>query len=447
MATRLFGLDGFVVVEVDVEDDGSRTVWVQTCDPDAWRCPECGAGGGRVKDMLVTSPADVGFGFAPVRVRWMKRRWECLAAGCPVASFTERVAQVPARCRFTGRAREQAAACTADHGMTVTDAAAACGMSWPTAHQAFTDHVDEVLEAEPEPVAALGMDETHRGDPVWDFDPATGGFELVLDQWNIGFVDITAGQGLLGQVNGRTADDVAYWLLSHRPAWRQRIDYVAIDMCTIFKSAICRVLPKARIVVDAFHVVQLGNRALDQVRRRAVRKKYGRRGTRFDAENTLISRLRMNREQLPDAEIQHIRGMLSGDLYGRMTLAGWDAKELLRDVIRLREPICGVAPQPGQVHAAVELFLDFCHTHRWIPELATLAKTIKSWRKEIICGVLSGVSNAMSEGMNRIIKDEQGKACGFRNQDNQQRRNRIASTRSRRRAQRVTSQRSLTATR
>jgi transposase len=241
------------------------------------------------------------------------------------------------------------------------------------------------------------------------------GFERVLDQRNIGFVDISAGQGLLGQVNGRTVDDVAYWLASQSPAWRQRIDYAAIDMCTVFKSAITRVLPKAQIAVDAFHVVQLGNRALDQVRRRAVRKKYGRRGTRFGAENTLISRLRMNREQLPDAEIAHIRAVLSGDLYGRMTLAGWDAKELLREVIRLRRPISGTAPRPAEVHRAVQVFLDFCHQHRWIPELATLAKTVKAWRKEIICGVVSGISNAMSEGVNRIIKDEQGKACGFRN--------------------------------
>ncbi|HEY6798316.1 MAG TPA: transposase, partial [Kineosporiaceae bacterium] len=49
-------------------------------------------------------------------------------------------------------------------------------------------------------------------------------------------------------------DDVAYWLAMHTPAWRDRIRYVAIDMCTVFVSAIRRYLPKATIVVDHFYV-------------------------------------------------------------------------------------------------------------------------------------------------------------------------------------------------
>jgi transposase len=451
MASRLFGLDGFRVVEVDVEADGSRTVWVQTDDLDARRCPECGVADGRVKDVDVTSPVDVGWGFVPVRVRWMKRRWECLTSWCPVATFTEATPQVPARCRFTGRLREQAAACVADFGMTVTDAAAASQMSWPTAHQALAEQADQVLDREMDPVCALGIDETHRGDPVWEIDPVSGAWERVVDRWNIGFVDILGGQGLLGQVNGRTADDVAHWLATRSPAWRQAVDYVTIDMCSVFKSAIGRMLPKAQIALDAFHVVQLGNRAMDQVRRRAVRKKYGRpgrggRGRRGDEENMLISVLRMNREQVDPVEVERVRAVLSRDVPGRMILVGWDAKELLRDVIKMRESISGMVPDPAGVERAMEVFLDFCHIHRWIPEIATLAATVRRWRREIVCGVVSGISNAKSEGVNRIIKQEQTKAGGFRNPANQQRRNRVASTRSHRRSQRATNKRSLAVT-
>ncbi|WP_406373722.1 transposase [Streptomyces sp. NBC_01550] len=36
-------------------------------------------------------------------------------------------------------------------------------------------------------------------------------------------------------------------------AWRDAVQYVAIDMRTIFKSAIRRVLPQATLVVDHFH--------------------------------------------------------------------------------------------------------------------------------------------------------------------------------------------------
>jgi transposase len=445
MATRLFGLDGVRVVEVDVEADGSRTVWAQTADPQALRCPGCGVEGGRSKNVEVTAPADVGCGFAPVRVRWIKRRWLCLNADCSVASFTERIDQVPARCRITGRLRAQAAECVADFGMTVSDAAACSQMSWPTANAALEQVAARLVPQEPGPVEAVGIDETFCGEVDWEVDPQTGVYERVADRWNIGFVDITGDQGLLGQVNGRTSDDVAYWLVSRRPAWRHAVSFVAIDMCSVFKAAVRRALPKAQIAVDAFHVVQLGNRVMDTVRRRAVRKKYGRSGRRSDPENKLIGVLRANREQVDAAEVERIRALLDTDVYGRMILAGWDAKELLRQVIRLRESIAGAAPDPGRVEQAMEVFLEFCHLHRWIPEIATLAKTVKAWRKEIVCGVVSGISNAKSEGINKIIKDEQGKAGGFRNRVNQERRNRLASTRSRRRSQRVTSQRSLNA--
>ncbi|WP_248961283.1 hypothetical protein [Sphaerisporangium perillae] len=57
-----------------------------------------------------------------------------------------------------------------------------------------------------------------------------------------------------------------------------------------------------------------------------MRKKYQRPGRRTDEENTLISVLRTNREQVDAAEVKRIRKLLDRDLYGRMILVGWDAK-------------------------------------------------------------------------------------------------------------------------
>ena len=61
-----------------------------------------------------------------------------------------------------------------------------------------------VLPAQPEPVAVLGIDETRRGRPRRR-DPDTGLWEVTVDRWHVGFVDIGGRQGLLGQVEGRTA--------------------------------------------------------------------------------------------------------------------------------------------------------------------------------------------------------------------------------------------------
>ncbi len=77
---------------------------------------------------------------------------------------------------------------------------------------------------------------------------------VLADRWHVGFTDVSGGQGMLGQVEGRTGDDVAYWLATQPAAWRDRVRYVAIDMCTVFVSAVRRILPHAQLVVDHFHV-------------------------------------------------------------------------------------------------------------------------------------------------------------------------------------------------
>jgi transposase len=58
-------------------------------------------------------------------------------------------------------------------------------------------------------------------------------------------------------VEGRTADDAAYWLAQAPPAWRDAVQVVAIDMCFIYASAVRRALPHVQLVLDLFHVVQL----------------------------------------------------------------------------------------------------------------------------------------------------------------------------------------------
>jgi hypothetical protein len=69
-------------------------------------------------------------------------------------------------------------------------------------------------------VAHLGIDEHRRGRPRWRTDEETGEYVLLADRWHTCFFDLSGDQGLLGQVEGRTADDAAYWLAWASPAWR-----------------------------------------------------------------------------------------------------------------------------------------------------------------------------------------------------------------------------------
>jgi hypothetical protein len=194
---------------------------------------------------------------------WVKRRWYCRERLCPPGSFTESLPAVPLRARLTTRLRERAGKLVVD-GICATVVAGGrhLGLAWPTVMDAVREVAAPLTDAAPPPVEVLGIDETRRGRPRWrppvpepaaspeptgsgpvapvPAEPVAGESakaRVLADRWHVGFTDLGGGQGMLGQVEGRTADDVAYWLASQPAAWRDRVRYIAIDMCTVFVAS------------------------------------------------------------------------------------------------------------------------------------------------------------------------------------------------------------------
>jgi len=151
-------------------------------------------------------------------------------------------------------------------------------------------------------------------------------------------------------VEGRTADDAAYWLALAAPAWRDAVRVVAIDMCTIYASAVRRLLPGAQLVVDLFHVVHLAVKMTGDVRRRVVRGKYGRRGRSGDPEYGVKGLLVRNLEHLSPGQFAKVMAALGGDPGGQEIAAAWIGKEKLRHVLNLRvtgSPVRARRPRPA----------------------------------------------------------------------------------------------------
>jgi hypothetical protein len=291
----------------------------------------------RVKEWVTTRPRDLAVAGRRCELRWRKRRWYCDEPGCPRGTFTEQVPQVPARARVTLRLRQASGAAVADGGRTIVQSARDHGLSWPVVSAAFVAYARQVMPAEPDPVSVLGLDEVRRGRPRWSYDKSAQAWQAVADRWHVGFVDLSGGQGLLGQVEGRTTQVVVDWLDARGQAWKEHVQHVAIDMCTIFKAAVRQALPHARLVVDHFHVVQLANAAVTEVRRRLTVQVRGRRGRRGNREWELRNRLmrsaaRMYASQL-DPMIDDL--MALPKRLGAPILAAWNAKEDLLDVLAL----------------------------------------------------------------------------------------------------------------
>ncbi|MGO9083092.1 MAG: ISL3 family transposase [Streptosporangiaceae bacterium] len=395
-ASALFGVDGLRVVEAEAEADGSITVWVATDHPGAGACPGCGTVSERVHEYVLTRPRDLRRGLDEVSVCWLKRRRKCPEPDCERATFTESLPAVPARCRLTGRLRELAGAEVAGRGCTVTEAARWQRMSWPVAHAAFAAHADPVLARPLRPVAHLGIDEHRRGRPRWRIDEDSGEYVLLADRWHTCFFDLAGDQGLLGQVEGRTAGDAAYWMWQAGPQWRDHVEVVAIDMCSIYASAVRRMLPHAALVVDLFHVVQLAVKMTGDVRRRVVRGKYGRRGRAGDTEYGIKGLLARDLEHLTSAQFAKIMDTLAGDRRGQEILAAWIGKEKLRDALNLRARVTGSTPGERDVRDRLFRFYDWCAANDDIPELLTLARTVSRWEDEIAAAVLAGVTNDLA---------------------------------------------------
>ena len=119
---------------------------------------------------------------------------------------------------------------------------------------------------------------------------------------------------------------------------------------------------------------------------------------------------------------------LMRDSAGQQILAAWIGKEKLRDALNLRAAVTGSTPCERDARGRLASFYDWCAHNDDIPGLITLARTVSRWQDEIICAVLTGVSNARSESLNRIAKLEARNAYGFRNPANQRRRVRTPAT-------------------
>ena len=462
-ATLLLSLDGLAVTLVEPSAAGTLLVEVATAAETAAACPTCGVISTRVKQHVCTRPRDLPHGRTRMELVWRKRRWYCRESSCGRKSFTESTPAVPAGARITTRLREHAGDLVVD-GLCATVAAAGrmTGVSWPTAMDAVRAAAERVLDEAPDPVEVLGVDEVRRGRPRWrPAEPAqpptpapeppvvpepdtlepdtlepdtpepvvpqreTARARTLADRWHVGFTDVGGGQGMLGQVEGRTADDVAYWLAGHSPAWRDRIRYVAIDMCTVFVAAIRRYLPNATIVVDHFHVVKLANDTVAEVRRRIATQLRGRRGRKTDPEYTVRNLLRRNREDLSDRAFAKLWNTLV-DLGapGLTILKTWIAKEELRRLLAL----AGTGADRSVISHRLYRFYTWC-ADAAVPELERLARTIQTWWSAIEAFLHTTITNAASEGYNRVVKLDARNAYGYRNPENQRLRTRCATTR------------------
>ncbi|SDN99705.1 Transposase [Klenkia soli] len=191
--------------------------------------------------------------------------------------------------------------------LTVARVAEGLGVAWATANDAVLAEGRRVLIDDPsrfDGVTTLGVDEhvwrhTRRGDKY---------VTVIID-----LTAVRAGTGparLLDTVEGRSKQVFKTWLADRPKAWRDRVEVVAMDGFSGFKTATAEELPEAVPVMDPFHVVRLTGDALDRCRRRVQQDLHEHRGR---ATDPLYRARRTGADLLTARQRQRLTALFAGD--------------------------------------------------------------------------------------------------------------------------------------
>ena len=388
-----------------------RVVVMQIADDHA--CPCCGAvTGGRRYDLREMRVKDLPIGHRPLEVVWRKRRYRCAEPLCPQRVFTERSEQIGPRRRLTGRLRTRLEEAASRSARAISDVARDYGVSWWSVHRALVDKAVAVTDRPLAPVRMLGLDETRARSLRWIFKE--DGWRL-SNPWMTSFVDLDVGRPgwLLGLVPGRSGAAAEAWLSTQPQAWRDGIQVVALDPSAPFAAAIRRLLPQAVIVVDHWHLVRLANQAVTEVRQRVAREQLGRRGRRLDPAWAHRRLLLAAGDRLSNRGLARLRQVFAHDDPTNEIGAAWGVKELLRQLL--------AAPTAHDARHRLSRFYDAVLVAD-MPETTRLAETVDTWWPAIEAFLRLRVTNARTEGGNRVIKQLKRVGCGYRNQANYERR-------------------------
>ena len=223
---------------------------------------------------------------------------------------------------------------------------------------------------------------------------------------------------LRGLAPGRSGACVRSWLAAQTAQFRAGIELVVIDPSAPYASGIRTALPHARIAVDHWHLVRLANDPVlgdmvTEVRQRVARERHGRRGITADPVWAHRRMLLTAGDRLSRRQLTRLREVLDTDDPTDEIGAAWGCKELLRQLLAEHDP--------ERIRHRLWRFYDAC-ARADMPETTRLATTVETWWPAIAVALAEQVTNARTEGFNRIIKQVKRVGCGFRNIDNYQRR-------------------------
>jgi transposase len=270
--------------------------------------------------------------------------------------------------------------------MTLRDVTVLAALSWDTVKEIVQRRLRrDYARIDLRGVRYLSIDEIYVG-------RQRGYYTLVMNLESGRILWVGTGRGKAG-LRG-------FWPRLHRS--RVTIRAVAMDMSGAYWAAVVEQLAGVALVFDKFHIIQLMNQRLDELRRELVREAEGPmkmaiKGTRY----LLLTRaVNLSEDQLPRLE----RALKLNEPLSQ----GW----------YLKEELTLLWEQDSYAH--MERFLgQWCDpaNETGVKQLQKMAKTLQVHRSGILSWWKHPINNGRMEGVNNKIKTLNRQVYGYRDED------------------------------
>ena len=373
-------------------------------------CPACGDEG-RLRDHRIRELVDLPVVGHPTRLRIRIPRFTCANTACTTRIFQQQLACAAPKSKLTTRCTRWILQRLAIDRMRSVRSRSrwTSGGIWSTSSPSTppASWSMPIPPTWPECVSWGWMSTNGNTAAVTVNIQRTPGFVTVIVDLTPN-VDGTGPARLLDMVPGRSAEVLRRWLASREKSFRDRVKVVAMDGFAGHHTATTEQLPKARKVMDPFHVVHLAADKLTLTRQRIQQDTCGHRGRSGDplygVRRILLTRMGL----LTDRQKAKLDAVFADEQHTAVDVTHWT----YQDIIAAYE-------HPDRRVGKRWMYKVMCRIRKDLPagvqELGQLGRTMWKRRAEILAYFDTGASNGPVEAINGRLEHPRGIALGFRN--------------------------------
>ncbi len=183
---------------------------------------------------------------------------------------------------------------------------------------------------------------------------------------------------------------------------RKNVQFASCDMSETYIGAIERWCPNAVLVLDRFHIVKALNEAVDEVRKEEWRKADKDHRKSLKGLRWLLYKHSSNRSK------ENTKTLKSLYMGNRRIHRAWVIKDEFEQFWDFKDQ-----------ESAQEFLKSWCTTalKSRLEPLQKFVATVRKHEHRLLPFVETGLTNAVAEGLNRIIKIVKNRASGFRTLD------------------------------